>query len=928
VKIWLRPLPFALLAAYGLSRAGRAPVDDAAPSRSAALCGSLAEAQSVICDPADVVWLDGPSGVLGAMGGKARALVRGKDHGAAAREQGAGAADADTLDLLLVTARLSPEGQLLDVGDAHNLTRSAGADEGRPVARGSLVAYIVEVDGRPEALHVLDLAGHDPRAYEELTKLERFQVKIADLQATGQLRGVKKTVYTLVPPPKKASLSFLADGMLEVKVTYPDASGATGAGAAEASGPSDAASDEARTIVIDPKKNTVADAANVRVTPEVVTKPPTFAPWMSDRLRAVSWFGDAKNQALKAVVFTALEWVKGKKAELTGDTGEEAVEEDLGGLTANVVGPSTFTDPEIGWPPKPLEPLMKPAIAGEGQWIRLDDDPFITPIPGLASPFVTTFVRSDPSAKHTRVYVTLWDPRLIALHMEAGTVEPVSATGEAGPGRIPRTPEIMRRVVGGFNGGFQATHGQFGMQANGVLYLPPKPYAATVLEMRDGTTAFAAWPKEQEVPDEVLSFRQNMTFMVQNDKYNPWGRAWWGGVPPGWHDAVHTTRSGLCLTKEGFVAYLFGHDIGPEPLGRAMLATRCQVGLHLDMNPGLAGFEFYNMQAASTFEPLGRPLQKDWEHEGAVKDMPEFKFRSRRMIKSMGHILFPRYIQRESRDFFYLTVRNVLPGAPIAGGADWRVKGLPQHGYPYASAITSVPLQVHGAERRVRVLRIDPRAVAVDDTNGDDEKVPVVAVFGRAPRARGSTRDAGPTATSDGDKKLWLGEHVFAIDKHPIPNGAPITSVLAPGSSGAALARGAVGISDEDGMLQWIELLPEDVPSAETSEAMLALLAKIGCSSRGLLSGDLRAFLGGTLDVGGEPAAPATVAVRLARTPSPAAKQIFESTAIVPQSVWQPLQAQRVKWRPTLAPPEKPAGSASASGASSAPPPPTPAPSR
>ena len=81
------------------------------------------------------------------------------------------------------------------------------------------------------------------------------------------------------------------------------------------------------------------------------------------------------------------------------------------------------------------------------------------------------------------------------------------------------------------------------------------------------STAFAAWPKEQEVPEEVLSFRQNMTFMVQNDKYNPWGRAWWGGVPPGWHDAVHTTRSGLCLTKEGFVAYLFGHDIGPEPLG-------------------------------------------------------------------------------------------------------------------------------------------------------------------------------------------------------------------------------------------------------------------------------------------------------------------------------------------------------------------------
>lgn len=902
MKIWLRPLPFALVAAYGLSRAGRAPIDDAAPSRSAALCSSLAQTHGVTCDPADVVWIDGPSGVLGAMGGKARALVRGKDR-AASNEQGASAADADTFDLLYVDARLSPEGQLLDVGDAHNLTRSAGADEGRPVARGSLVAYLVEVDGRPEALHVLDLAGHDKHAYDELTKLERFQVKVADLQATGQLRGVKKTVFTLVPPPKKASLAFLPDGMLEVKTIH---------------GEKD---DDVRVIAIDPTKGAVADAANVRVTPEVVAKPPTFAPWMSDRLRAVSWFGDEKNQALKAVVFTTLEWVKGKKAAITGDTGEEAAQEDLGSLTA-MAGPSSFTDPEIGWPPKPLEPLMKPAIAGEGQWIRLDDDPFITPIPGLPSPFVTTFVRSDPSAQHTRVYVTLWDPRLIALHMEAGTVEPVSATGEAGPGQIPRTPEVMRRVIGGFNGGFQATHGQFGMQANGVLYLPPKPYAATVLEMRDGTTAFAAWPKDQEVPDEVLSFRQNMTFMVQNDKYNPWGRAWWGGVPPGWHDAVHTTRSGLCLTKEGFVAYLFGHDIGPEPLGRAMLAARCQVGIHLDMNPGLAGFEFYNMQPASTFQPLGRPLQKDWEYEGAVKDMPEFKFRSRRMIKSMGHILFPRYIQRDSRDFFYLTARNVLPGVPLQAGAEWRVKGLPQHGYPYASAITSVTLPVAGGERRVRVLRIDPRAVTVDETNGADDKIQVVAAFGRPARPKGAPRDAGSAAVKDGDMKLWLGQHIFTIDKKPTPNAVAVANVLQPGASDAALARGAVGVSDEDGMLQWIELLPEDSPSAEASEAMLALLARIGCSSRGLVAGDLRAFLGGTLDIGGEPASPASIAVRLARTPSPAAKQIFESTPIVPQSVWQPLQAQRVKWRPTLAPPEKPAGSASGSAA----PPPKPAP--
>lgn len=896
MKIWLRPLPFALVLSYVAARAERAPVDDAAASRSSALCGALAH-DGVTCGPEDVVWLDGPAGVRGAMRDGARALVRGKDK-------------EDAIDLWSVRARLSPEGRLLDVGDAFNITHSTGADEGLPVAHGSLVAYLVSVDGRPEAVHVVDLAGHDAKAYEELTRFQRTQVKIADLQATGQARGLKKTVYALVPSPARAEVGFRPDGMLEIKT-------------------------DARSIVIDAAKGNVVDGiAYVRVTPEIVAKPPTFAPWMSDRLRAVSWFGDEKNQAFKAIVFTALEWIKGRKAALTGDTGEQEAKDDLGSLQSNQIAAASFIDPEIGWPPRPLEPLasMKPAIAGEGQWITLDKDAFITPIPGLASPFVTTFVRTDPSAMHTRVYVTLWDPRLVALHMEAGTVEPVSATGEAGPGQIPRTPEVIRRVVAGFNGGFQATHGQFGMQANGVLYLPPKAYAATVMELRDGTTAFGAWPKspkEQaaaDVPEEVLSFRQNMTALVQNDKYNPWGRAWWGGVPPGWHDAVHTTRSGLCITKEGFVAYFWGNEIGPEPLGRAMLVARCAFGIHLDMNPGLAGFEFYNMQPASTFQPLGRPLQADWEYEGTLKDMPEFKFRSRRMIKSMGHIQFPRYIGRDGRDFFYLTARTVLPGAPIEADAPWRTKGLPQHGFPYAMATTALKLPAP-SDKRVRILRLDPRTVRLDPSNaptapaGADGGAPadgqVVVVFGRS--ARG---DAGAPHADKNDRKLLLGPHVFSIAKNASPGSVPIADVTPGTGAVPADARAAVGISDEDGMLQWVELLPEDKPDAATSEQMLKLLEKIGCSARGLVVGDVRAYPGGALDIGAEPAAPAAVVARLLRSPAPGAKLAFESTEIVPQPVWQPLQSQKVKWRPTLAPPEKPAGSASASAGAKPPPPP------
>ena len=930
LKPWLRPLPFALVAGYVLSRAGRAPIDDAAPSRSAALCGALAQS-GVTCTAEDVTWVDGPSGVVGATVGQARALVRGREReraAAAPADVGAPVERNDTFDLFSVAARLSPEGHLLDVGDVHNLTRTSGADEGRPVLKGRLAAYVVALDGRPEAVHVIDLDGHDRKSYEELTRFQRFQVGVADWQQTGHSRGVKRTVFALVPPPLRADLAFRPDGNLEITT-------------------------ESRTLLVNPARDAVVDGtAYVRITAEVVAKPPTFGPWMSDRLRAVSWFGDEKNQILKVVAFTALEWFKGAKTKITGDTGEKDAQEDLKALNQGngASPPASFSDPEIGWPPKALDPLIKPPLTGEGQWIALEKDAFITPIPGVPAPFLTTFVRGDPAAPQTRVYVTLWDPRLVSLHMEAGTVEPVSATGEAGPGQIPRTPEVIRHVVAGFNGGFQATHGEFGMQANGVLYLPPKPYGATVMELRDGTTAFGAWPNATEVPDEVLSFRQNMTPLVQNDKYNPWGRAWWGGVPPGWHDAVHTTRSGVCLTKENFVAYFWGNDIGPEPLGRAMLVARCAFGIHLDMNPGLAGFEFYNVQTTANFQPLGRPLQPDWEYEGGFKDLPDFKFRSRRMVKSMGHMLFPRYIHRDARDFFYLTARMVLPGAPITGGgapeaaADgeggtFRVKGLPQHGYPYAVAITSVRLGAEASDKRVRVLRVDPRTVRAEagagttpsaDADAGAGSGAIVAVFARAARApsgatatdrhRRNGHDAGDAPTGDG-RKLWLGPHVFAIEKTPPRAATAIADVVPLASPGAAEARAAAGISDEDGMLQWVELMPDDKPDAASAERMMKLLERLGCSSRGLVVADVRAFLGGTLDIGGQPAAATAPVARLLRTAAPGARAYFESTEVVPQSVWFPLQQQRVKWRPTLAPPDKPAASGSAASPAPSPPP-------
>jgi hypothetical protein len=887
-KLPWRPVPYAVGIAFVLHACGSNDVDPRAPNKSSALATTLS-ARGLACEGQDVVWVRGAASVRGAITGGARALVRATPSRSADREP---------RDLFVVDARLSPEGVLLEVGDAWNVTRTTGAEESVPILNGSIAAYSTNVDGTFTGLHTLDLAGQSPALYTDFTRVQRWQTALTNLQQTGQTSGVLHEAYSLAPPANEVTVAWSGANMLALA--------------------------DGRRVVIDPRAGAPIEGASwVRAAPEVKARPGNVTTWAVDRVRAMPWFGDEKMQLLKAVAFTGLDWFTRARTRIVGDSSATDVADDLGGVNSGQREAVALTDPELGWPPAPMKPAIAPPLPGEGAWIMLDRDPFIRQTPGVPGAFVTSFVRTDKERLATRVYVTMWDPRQIALHMEAGTIEPVSATGAAGPGVIPRTPEILKRVVGGFNGGFQATHGEYGMQANGIMYLPPKQYGATVVELKDGTTGFGAWPSSTEVPDEVLSYRQNLTALVQNDKFNPWGRTWWGGVPPGWQDTIHTTRSGICLTKENFVAYFWGDDISAEVLARGMLLARCAFGIHLDMNPGLAGFEFYNVQEAATWKPLGRPLQSTWEYEAKFKDMPGLQVRARRMVKGMGHINFPQYIHRDGRDFFYLTARPMLPGEEIGksgenggnpardpGEGSWRVKGLPQHGFPYALATTWVHLDPKRPEVKARVVRIDPRTVRpapspVDALTPAADEPPTVVAFAGSGGSAGSAGSVTDTNAGAGELVAWLGRGGFFIAKTPPSEGAlAIASGLAPSALKAGGARVVAGVEDEDGMLVWIELADGVKPDAQALLAMDALAAKLGCGARVAITGDARVLLGGNLDAAGEslpntappPGGPPRATARLVRAEAPSARPYFTSTPIVPIQVWQPLQMQRVRY--------------------------------
>jgi hypothetical protein len=851
------------LAWLGSARRGK-DVDRHAATPEAALAGALS-ARGLACSAGDVVWIDRSRGFSLTGSGRARALVRASVGG-------------EPSDLYAVGAGLSPEGAVLDVGDAWNVTSTTGVDESRPSLRGEVAVYTTSADGLARGVHVLDLAGRAPASYTDFTRVQRAQVALTNLQQTGRVAGVVRDTFALDPVARSATTTWRKDGAIEVQA-------------------------DDHVVVIDPvHARVVSGEAFVRVVADERARPGNVVTWAVDRLRAVPWIGDEKMQWVKAVAFTVLDKAH---ATFASPTTADDVRDELGLQAASPSAPPTFVDPDVGWPPPPIRSVITPCLPGEGQWIALDQDAFITPTASGSPPaIVTSFVRPSARRQDARVYVTLWDARQIALHMEAGTVEPISATGEHGPGLIPRTPEVMTHVVAAFNGGFQAQHGEYGMQANGVEYLPPKPYAATVAELRDGSIGFGAWPGSGVAADDFIALRQNLTALVEDGRYNPWGRIWWGGTPPGWPDQIHSARSAICLTTEGFVGYFYSTSISAEDLAEGMLAARCSFGIHLDMNPGHAGFEFYDVAREGRLAPLGRPLQSDWEAEGKVSGLPGYVFRSRRMIRGMGHMLFPRYIQREARDFFYLTSRARLPGLPVQGATSepdegkWRTKGLPQHGFPYALATTwlSVDAQARGLVK-MRVVRADPRTMT-----------PATEVAAEAPTV------LALAAPMKGSLALGWTNGAFEIGPSALMKGTVLARGYPVSDAPAATARAAVGVQGEDGMLAWVELSPEVRTDASTATAMYALLDRLGCSARMTLPGDSRALLGGALDIAANPVLPLPpISSRLVRAHAPDAHPIFTDTPIVPAQVWQPLQAKRVRYF------YKPAASASAAEASARP---------
>jgi hypothetical protein len=533
-------------------------------------------------------------------------------------------------DVYRARVRLTLDGSPLDVTQVRNLTETPRGDDVALELNGSRAVFATLAFGRIQGISVIETLGvrDDDRPPGVL---DRALFSLSSFQRTGSFDGVGRTDIVLDLPARMAHLTLDA-GRLAVDF-----------------------GERGRALVYDLERRLLrgadgGEAYAARALPQVHgPKPLVF--WAVDSVRAE--LGPEPVAWLERVVFGAKDSVRRTTYALFQGDAEARLRTDAEQRTARVLEPSALGGADT-WPPPRIPSLWKEPKPGEGEWSAVVHD-FLKPAAsgqhaGAEAPapyFYRTSIRPDPERPYSEVLLVAMDMRQLELGMQAGYEDPKPTTGPPGEGRLPRDPAIYRRVVATFNGAFKTTHGEYGMMVNRRVLLPPVPGGASLVVEEGGQVGLGSWPQSDEIPDNLISFRQNLDPLVEDGVPNPTGRQLWGWQLEG--KSVMTERTAVCVTPAGHLYYAWGAEIDGKTLGKALRQAGCSYAMHLDMNPGHCGFVFSDIK-----DPRTGAMTLKVAHEG-MKVNPD------------------KYARWSAKDFFYVMLRNPAPST--GPGFEWSSDG-------------------------------------------------------------------------------------------------------------------------------------------------------------------------------------------------------------------------------------------------------------
>lgn len=320
-----------------------------------------------------------------------------------------------------------------------------------------------------------------------------------------------------------------------------------------------------------------------------------------------------------------------------------------------------------------------PPKVGENEWIAFER-PWLHKIEGAPPTFYRTRVRPDPKRK-VEVEVVAFDARQLEFEMaigKEGPWPPDEKTNGKFPrfgGKLPREPNVAKRVVVAFNGAFRLDQNAWGMMIRRRVFAPPVKDVASLLMHDDGRLGFGTWGPDMETPPDVRSLRQNLDPLLDDGEIDPRHRKRWGGIIKATNQVgQRAKRTGICRTNGGHFLYLYGDAIEASELGVAMKMVGCEYGIHLDMNAVHVGLVFMSF------------------------DDEQYKVGKSEVLTSNMGITEKRYIhQPNPKEFFYATLR-----APVAS---YQPDGFPQ---PSPAWLPSILAHREGD---VLITQIDARRV-------------------------------------------------------------------------------------------------------------------------------------------------------------------------------------------------------------------------
>lgn len=286
----------------------------------------------------------------------------------------------------------------------------------------------------------------------------------------------------------------------------------------------------------------------------------------------------------------------------------------------------TATPTAVPWSLPTVAPFTN--LEGEGVW-----QPYLYNEGGEVVA-LRTFLLPDPERPYATVAVVAFDLTKTSLHYVLGIDEPKLPDGPGGNGTISAEDKQPGRLLAAFNGGFMATHGEYGAMSGGVVALPAKSPYGTVAIYQSGEVRIGEWDSDILPEGDFAAWRQNARMVVHNGQIND--RVYngsiitWGGNING--DIV-TWRSGVGLSADQQILYYFaGPSVSMPTLAEAMTAVNAHNGILLDINAAWVHFTAFrpNDDAMVTAEPL---------FEEGMETHTD------------------RYLNQSSRDFFYVTTK-------------------------------------------------------------------------------------------------------------------------------------------------------------------------------------------------------------------------------------------------------------------------------